>query len=74
MESIPYIAIISEVAHYKQVVVSSWIVQALRFYSNKMKTEQSSSGGCKEPFVYSLGLKRCKKFVHMCTLHNYKKQ
>ena len=37
-----FIAIILEVAHYKQVVVSSWIVQALHFYNNKMKTEQSS--------------------------------
>ena len=53
-------------AHYKQVVVSSWIVQALHFYSDKMKTEQSSnSDGGKDPLICSLGPKDAKN-SHTC--------
>ena len=48
MKFIPYMVL--EVAHYKQVVVS-WIAQALCFYSDKMKTEQSSSQGQIQDFL-----------------------
>ena len=50
----------TQVAHSKLVVVSFWIVQALCFCSDKMKPEQSSSGGDKKPFICSLRPKRCK--------------
>ena len=54
-----------EVAHYIQVVVS-WIAQALRFYSNKMKTEQSSSDDGKQPFNLFTGTEEMQKiYTHV---------
>ena len=61
MEFISYI--ILEVAHYKQVVVSSWIVQALCFYSivvvvvkNLLSVHWDQKGA---------------KIAHIYTLRNY---